>query len=872
MKLLRRFRALFRREKLDAEMADEMRTHLELQTAENERRGMSPDEARYAAQRAFGGVEQIKERARDGRGWVWLEHSCLDLRYAMRALRKTPAVSLAAILTLTFGIGATTAIFTLVDTILWRPLPYAEAQRLVRPYSPYSRPFDALTLRAWRDAQSFLDRVETHAPGTKVLTGFTEASNVAVDALSPGLLELLGRRPAMGRLFSAEDAEPGGPRVAIVSDEFWRSELGGDPAALGREIVLDDQRYTIVGVMPRGFRFILKAAKIWVPLTRPTTDAQLRQPVQVIGRLRPGIGIDAAREAAKDLNRRLKETYPQPGGWQVDIAPLDALRALPAWEKVMVLVLGAVGFVLLIACSNVANLLLTRAAVRRREFAVRIALGAGRGRLFRQVLTESLVLAVAGSVGGLFFAQWAVNVCWLLAPHQLTVLTINEAALNWRALGLTGGIVGLATVLCGVLPGWHAARGNASLALSAGTRSITGGRSQHRWQEGLVIAQTALAFVLLVGAGLLISGFRRLNEVDLGFETKNLVALPLRLPSQRYPSAVSRQAFFEGLRERLASLPGVTGTALATGVPPNAGFRTFGATVEVEGRAPARMAAAEILPSNTVDDRYFHTLRIPVRRGRLFNANDVPGSPPVIVINEPMAQRFWPGSDPVGQRIRFDARQHWLTVVGVVGDVRPGGPRDENGVLLYFRSLRQEGYSSNETIAVRTATDPRPMLPMLKEAVAGLDPRLPVDGIAMVEDMMAHTLEVPRFSLMLMTLFAGAAILLAATGLYGVMSYMVVQRTAEIGIRMALGGNGRDIVILVTRRGVWVTSVGLLIGVGAAVGLTKFLGTLLFEVSALAPATFVGMALVLGATALFACWLPARRAAKVDPVIALRAE
>ncbi len=850
-------------------MNEELRAHLDALIERNLAAGMSREEARNAAHRAFGGFAQMQEQCRDERRFVWLEQLVQDLRYAVRALRKTPAFSLAAILTLTFGIGATTTMFTLVDTILWRPLPYAEPQRLVRPYA---QRFDAMTLRDWRDAQSFLDRVETHAPGTKVLTGLAAASNIAVDALSPGLFEFLGRRPAMGRLFSAEDAEQGSPPVAIVSDEFWQNELAGDLAAVGREIVLDDHRYTIVGVMPRGFRFILRGAKIWVPLTRATTEAQLRQPVQVIGRLRSGIDIAAARQAAKHLNRQLDQTYPRSGGWQVEIAPLDAARALPAWEKVMGLVLGAVGFVLLIACSNVANLLLTRAAVRRREFTVRVALGAGRGRLFRQVLTESLVLAVAGAIGGLVFAHWAVKVLWLVAPHQLTVVTMNEAALNWRALGLTGGIVGLAAMLCGMVPAWHAARDNAKPALGAGTRSATGERSQHRWQEGLVIAQTALAFVLLVGAGLLIRGFLRLNEVDPGFEKKNLVALPIRLPSQRYPSAASRQTFFAELRERLASMPGVTETSLATGVPPNVGFRTFGATVEVEGQAPAKMAASEILPFNTVDESYFRTLRIPVRHGRLFDADDVPGTPPVIVINEPMAQRFWPGGDPVGQRIRFDPRQPWLTVVGVVGDVRAGGPRDEYGVLLYYRSLRQEGYGSDATLAVRTAANARAMLPALKQAVAGLDPRLPVDSIATVEDMMARTLEVSRFSLTLMTLFAGAAILLATLGLYGVMSFMVVQRTAEIGIRMALGGSARDIVLFVTRRGLFLTSVGLLIGVGAAAGLTRFLSTMLFDISALDPATFVGMAVVLGVTGSLACWLPARLAAKVDPIVALRCE
>lgn len=867
MKFLRRFLALFRRQQLDAEMAEELRAHLELQAERNRAEGMSPDEARYAARRQFGGVEQVKEMAREQRSWVGWEQTWQDLRYAANALRRTPAFSLTAVLTLVLGLGATVTVFTLVDAVVWRPLPYAQPERLVEAFS-----LNRQALRDWTEAQQVAVRVEAHQQRSLVLSGDFEATQVGAEAVTPGLFDLLGRAPALGRSFVPADAEAGGLPVVMLSDGFWRRRFGSDPEVVGRRLTLDEKSYTVIGVMPRGFGFRAPRAELWIPLPRATTEAALRQRVDVVARLRPGLEFPAAREAVKALNRTLDQTHPQARAWEVVLASLDQTRVNPEPRRMMLLTFGAVLFVLLIACANVANLLLVRATVRQREFAVRAALGAGSGRLIRQVMTESLLLVVLGATGGLVVAHGAVQAIWRLAPQELTFLTVNEVNLDWRVWAFTVATVGLAMAVCGLVPALRASRFDAGRALNSATRTAVATRRHRGWQQGFVVVQTALAFVLLVSAGLLLRGFVRLSAVPPGFDIHNLAALAVQLPSTRYPSVAARQEFFEQLRTRVAGLPGVTGATLATGVPPRLGLLSFGADVEVEGRAVEKMPPSEVLPSNSVGDDYFRLMRIPLLRGRLFDAQDVLGGPAAIVINDRMAQRFWPGADPIGQRVRLGATQPWMTVVGVVGDVKAMDLSDENGNLEFYRSMRQEPYASYLTLVIRTQTDPVRMALAIRGQVAALDPRLPIASYASVEALMAETLAIRRFCLGLMSGFAGVAILLATIGLYGVMSYTVTQRIPEIGVRIALGGGTWDIVGLVTGRGLRLTGVGLAIGIVVAIGLTRFLTTMLFEITPLDPATFLGVAAILGLVGGLACWLPARRAARIDPIVALRTE
>lgn len=851
-------------------MSEEIRLHLELQVEQNLARGMTPEAARQEARRAFGGAEQIKEKCRDerSRGWIWLEHLAQDLRYAAGSLRRNPIFSLTAVLTLMLGLGATTAIFTLVDTVVWQPLPYAEPHRLVETAN---WPFSRQTLQSWTEAQQVADRVEMYSARVMILSGEGEAAQLRLEAMSPGLPGLLGRAPALGRWFTAEEAEEGNQFVVLISHRFWQQRFGGDPEILGRRIMLDDQLHTVIGVMPRDFGFRRPNTVGWLPLVRPASVAT-PQRLEIVARLRPGVEFAAAQAAMKSTNQRLDESHPQPSKWGVALLSLDKTRVNPGPRRMMVLVMGAVAFVLLIACANVANLLLVRATARQREFAVRAALGAGSGRLIRQVLTESLMLVMLGAVGGLLVAQWAVQALWAAAPDDLTFLTVNQVTVGWRVMAFAIVLVGLAALVCGLLPALRASRFRANHALGSHSRHGMATRGQRRWQQGFVVTQTALAFVLLVGAGLLLRGFLRLNAVSPGFEVKNLAALRLSLPAKRYASPAQRQDFYDQLRERVAALPGVAETALAYGVPPSGGGIIIGVTLEIEGQPSQKLGATEILPFNTVGDNYFRVMRIPVVRGRSFDAQDVPGGPTAVIINDRMASRFWPGADPIGRRMRLSPRQPWMTVVGVAGDVRARGPSDEGGDLEYYQSMRQEGYSAYSTLVVRTVGDPRSLERAIRSEVSALDPRLPISSFATVEALMSQTLAVPRFSLWLMTGFAGVALVLAAIGLYGVMAYTATQRTQEIGVRIALGSTVAEIERLVTKSGLVLIGLGLTVGVLAALGLTQFLRTMLFEVSALDPLTFFGVGVVLGLVGVVACWLPARRAAKLDPVIALRTE
>ncbi len=571
------------------------------------------------------------------------------------------------------------------------------------------------------------------------------------------------------------------------------------------------------------------------------------------------------------LNARLDQTHPQRRAWSVQLDSMNEPWVFPGGRQMLLLTFGAVIFVLLIACANVANLLLVRATARQREFAVRSALGAGSGRLIRQMLTESLMLVVLGAAGGLMVAQWAVQAIWRLAPHQFTLITVNEVYVDWHVGIFTLALVGLAAVVCGLVPALRASRFDPHQLHNFSTCAATGSRRERRWQHGFVVTQTALAFVLLVGAGLLLRGFLRFTAVSPGFEIHNLAALTCDLPKKRYPFEAQRQGFYERLRERVASLPGVTETTLASDLPPGGGS-SLGAEVEIEGRALQKLGASEGFSTSSVAEDYFRVMRIPFVRGRTFSAQDAPGGPPAIIISDRMARRLWADADPIGQRVRFDARQTWMTVIGVVGSVKSVSLNNENSSLEYYRSIRQEGYAASAYAVVRTAADAERLGPAIRHEVAALDPKMPVGNYFTIELAMARPLAISQFCLRLMLGFAGVALVLAAVGLYGVMSYTVAQRTQEIGVRIALGGTMGDIAQLVTRSGLALTGLGLAIGIAAALGLTQFLQTMLFEISPLDPATFVSVAVILGVVGVLACWLPARHAAKVDPMVALRSE
>jgi putative ABC transport system permease protein len=870
MKLLRKIRALFRQEKLDAEMAEEMRTHVELQAQANLAAGMPPIEARYAAQRQFGHVPQLQEQARAVRRWLWLEDLLKDVRQALRSLRRAPGFTAVAVLTLALGVGATTAIFSVVDAVVWRPLPFAQPERLVTVRSALAE-----DLPYWRDHLQSSAQWEAYAQQTMLLTGGPQPERLGVMAISPGLFSLLGRAPALGREFLPGDEQPGNAPVALISDAFWKNQFGGDPDVLGRPLVLDGQTYRIAGVMPAEFAFPRRGFSAWVPLALEVGPGGGRPPahVDVISRLRDGVTVAAAQAELRLVNRQLDQARPGTSARNATLQGLNEFRINPGPRKAMLLFLGAIGFVLLIACVNVATLMLARSAARHRELTIRSALGAGRWRILRQLLTESLILTALGSAGGLVVGCWAAKLLWAFTPRDITFLVINKVGVDYRVVVFVCLLTGLSTMFSGLIPAWRTVLGISAQPMDDLTRTATAGPRHTRFLRTLVVTEVALSFVLLAGAGLMARSFVKLSEDSPGFEPANLLAMTLNLPRGPYPALDSQKLFFGRLQDSLRAMPEVAETALAAGVPPvNAGFY-LEVQLEIEGREPQSLGGPEtLLPFNNVAADYFRVMRIPLVRGRSFDAQDAAGATPAVIINQTLAGRFWPDGDPVGQRIRVSARLPWLTIVGVAGDVKAMGPGDPNGSYEIYTPLAQTSSLARTTVVIRTRTAPAALLEAVKRRVWAIDPALPVGEIDTVENLLAGTLATERFYLLLMGAFAGGAIALVAVGLYGVMAYSVALRTREMGVRLALGASPRALFKLVLQQGFSLAVAGVGIGLVAALSLTRLLKSLLFGVTPTDPLTMALIAIGVGAIALLACFIPARRATKVDPVVALRAE
>ena len=799
-----------------------------------------------------------------------------DLRYSVRMLRKHPGFAFVAVVTLALGIGVNAAIFSVVDSVLWRPLPYSQPERLAiltrelpDGSSFFSMPVDVW--REWREQGRLFERVEAHVQQTLVMTGGPEPEEMLVSRLSPGMLPLLGMQPTLGRAFVPEDAETGNDRVLLLSHALWRSHFGGAADVVGKTITLNEQPWTIIGVMPPRFAFPRKRVQMWAPLA-PADAAGRKERVDVVVRLREGLGREEARAELRVLSERLDREKPSREGWGAGLMPMDRFRVNPGPRRALLLLLGAVGFVLLIACANAANLLLARAATRERELAVRAALGAGRWRLIRQLLAESLLLSFIAGAAGVLLALWCVEILARLTPPELTFLLVNDIDVNSRALLFTIGLSALTGILCGLAPALRMARPDLHPLLKGQARSATADRRQNWLRQTLVVVEVGLSIVLLIGAGLMIRSFLRLQQVSPGYEVDRLLAMTIAPSPQRYAAPELRRGFYDQLRERVAALPGVASVSLSGGIPPvGAGF-SLGAEPEIEGRGK-RKHPEELLPFNSVDAAYFQTMGIPLLRGRGFNAEDLPGAPRAIIVNDRMARYYWPGEDPIGRRIRFSDEAPWMTVVGVAGDVKAMGPADAMGSMEYYTALSQRrSVSEQMTFAIRTSLAPESLFSSIRDAVRAVDPKQPVYRLETAARMLDESLAESRFYLLLMTVFAGSAMLLAAIGLYGVLAFLVTQRTREIGVRMALGAQSRDVMRLVLGQGMRLTLGGLALGLVAALALTRLLKAMLFGVSATDPLTFAIIALLLPAVALLACYLPARRATRVDPLDALRCE
>ncbi|MFN7949876.1 MAG: ABC transporter permease [Blastocatellia bacterium] len=807
-----------------------------------------------------------------------------DLRYGARMLRKQPGFTLIAVLTLALGIGAVAAIFSVVNAVLLRPLPFAQAERLalVKESLPKlglaqlsAAPAEYLDYRAgnevFTELAAFTDR-------SLNLTGQGEPQRVQAARVSASLFPLLGVEPVRGRIFRSEEDQPGNDDVVILSHGLWQRHFNADPAILGKTVRLDDRPYTIVGVMPPRFQFpcrwtsFAEETELWIPLALSERERQTRASdfqYGVLGRLKPGVSLAQAQANISAVAARFQQQHPDiyQGDVQI-IATVVGLAedAVQAVRPFLLLLAGAVALVLLIACANVANLLLARAATRQREMAVRSALGAGLGRLARQLLTEGLLLAALGVGVGLLLAVWLVEM--IVRFGLRNVPRLAEADLDPATLGFTLLVALLTGVLFSLAPAWQAARLNLNETLKEAGARAGQGRAGGRLRRALVIVETAAALALLLGAGLLINSFVRLLRVPPGFNPDGVVVAQTALTPARDMNIEQSKAMRKRTLEALRALPGVEAAGVTTNLP-LVGNRNIG--FALEGDKPG---IVNIAYNAWVSNDYFRALGIPLLQGRVFSDADRESTPPVVVVNETLARRYWPKGEALGKRLKWGGwgQDEWLTIVGVVADVKVSALEAETLPAIYMPIFQIPRSRSSVIYVVRTAGDAASLLPTLRRALSAIDAELPVYNLRTMNQVLAESVAQRRFTLLMLAGFAAVALLLAASGLYGVMSYAVTERTRELGIRLALGAQTADVLKLVLGEGMKLTALGMALGLAAAFALTRLMTNLLFGVRATDPLTFAGVALLLMFVALAACWLPARRATKVDPLIALKCE
>jgi putative ABC transport system permease protein len=821
-------------------------------------------------------AERLKRQpaTTDAQGFA-MQGLAQDVRYAGRIIMRRPGLSLVIVLTLALGIGANTAIFSLVNTVLLRQLPYPEADRLVYVWEHQldqpsgARPVRPANFFEWKGRSTSFEDIAWSGLGNFILTGDGEPESVPGYRFSANMLDVLGVQPALGRGFRADEEKPDGPLVVILGDGLWRRRYASDPGILGRSITLSGHSHTVIGVMPAGFKHP-ERAEIWTPmtLTAEQTASRTFTLLRLVGRLKPGVSQEAAQAEVGGLYRELADRYPDINrGLTATLEPLGSTGD----AKPLLLVLSAgVGFVLLIACANVANLLLADATARRRELAVRGALGASRWRVVRQLLTESLLLAVAGGALGAIVTWWMRNGLTVLFPSNIANLDLPlveriDVGPDVFAFAL---LISLATgVLFGLLPAWHVSRGNLQGALKDDTRAGSGSRRTH---AVLVVAEVALSIVLLAGALLMGQSFVRVQRLQFGFDVDHVLTGRVILPQYRYPDPAKIDAFARELLPRLQAIPGVQ-TAGFTNFLPLSGW-SGSTTFTIEGRPPLTRAEQPTAGYQVATEDYFRTLSMRLVDGRVFTARDRQGAPPVVVINETLARRYWPDRNPVGTRVvlSWPWGQFVHEIVGIVADIRALGLEQPAEGEMYFSYWQQPDALLG--IVLRTSADPSSLTRQLRAAVWSVDRDQPVTHVLTMSELAADSLTFRRTGMMLAGGFGLLALMLAAIGIFGVLSYSVSRRTREIGVRVALGATRSEVAALVVREALVMTAIGIAIGLTAAAGLTQFLTSILFEVQPGDPLTYVAVSAILIAVALVATWLPARRAASLDPLIALRAE
>lgn len=826
-----------------------------------------------------------------------------DLRFGLRMLVKNPIFALIAVVTLALGIGANTAIFSVVDAVLLRPLPYPEANRLVFLWSTMNSqgvPLSSSALpdyNGWRDRNEVFDGLAAFYNGDFNLSSAGSPPEFIQGAyITANLFQVLKISPSLGRLFASEEEQFGRHHVVLLSYGLWERRFAGDRDIVGREIKLGGESYTVTGVMPRGLPFFdnLPDVELWTPISFAPNDNMATRNnhfINIVGRLKAGVN---AQQAQQDANAIAKTMYEETPG-EVDLGAL----VVPVQEQLagdsrtgLLLLLGAVAFVLLVACVNVANLLLARASARGKELAIRASLGASRARIVRQVIIESLPLGIFGGLLGSLLAIWGISLLSSLLPSSLP--RGNPISVNSRVLLFTFALALLTILIFGLLPALQAAKAEVRESLNEG-RSGIGSRRQGRMRRLLVIAEVALALVLLVASGLMVRSFIKLRQVDVGFTEHNVITLRVPLPEAKYPTPKTADdprdptglVFYEQLLQRVRTLPGVKSATAATVLPLGAG-QGWGKFLSVEGQAADSIDKVPLVRFALVSSDYFRTFGIALRQGRPFATEDQSNSQPVAIINETLTRRFFPNENPIGKTLWMGPPENLLPpealtlvnrfprrlIVGVVSDVKGGSLNQPTPSLVYapLTQHRREGWSNNLMLAVQTSTRPDTLASAIREQVGALDPDQPVASIRTMDELLERTLSGAKFTLLLFTLFAALALVLAAIGIYGVMATAVTQRTHEIGLRMALGAQRRDVLRLVIGEGMIQVFIGIAAGLASAMALTRLMSSLLFGVSATDPVTLALITLLLASVALLACYLPARRATKVDPLVALRYE
>ena len=886
----RRLSRLYLEAPREAEIVEELAQHLDDVYERSLKAGLTNAEAKRVALKELADADLMRREMRrsqkpaseapvagGGRTNV-LADFWNDLRYAIRLQRKNPGFTIVAVIALALGIGANTAIFSVVNTVLLRPLPYKDPERLVMVWEEATKagyPQDtpaAANFVDWRTQNQTFEGMAAITDDSFNLTGTGDPERLEGQRVSTDLFPLFGVEPQIGRVFTAAEDQPGNERVVLLSYGLWQRRFGGDAGIVGKTLQLNGAGYTVVGVMPARFQFPTPDDEVWVPVAFTQEDAanRNRHYLRVVGRLKPGVSLAQAQADMSTIATRLQQQYPETNtDLGAVITPLHE-HLVGDIRPALLILLGAVGLVLLIACANVANLLLARAAVRQKEIAVRVALGARRSRLIRQFLTESVSLSLLGGFVGLVISYVGLIVLKAFIPENIS--QARAISIDYKVLGFTLLVSVLTGLIFGLAPALQSIRFNQAETLKEGGRDAATGGSGKRLRSLLVMAEVAISLVLLIGAGLLINSFLRLRNVDPGFRAENLLTMKIVLPEPKYEKKVQRSAFYTDVIQRVQSLPGVRSAAVTTNLPLYRQGNSI--SIGIEGRPAPPPGQEDIIVTRIISPGYFDTMSIPLLKGRPLTDQDTDDSPNVVVISEGMARRYWPGEEAIGKRIavgRVKSQEDWIQVVGVVKDVRQFELTADPKPQMYL-THRQFGFFDAQDLVVKTDVDSASMASAVRKAVWEIDKDQPVSNIRTMETILADSIARQRFSMLLLAIFASVALVLAAVGIYGMMSYSVAQRTHEIGIRMALGAQTSAVLKLAVGYGLKLVGAGIVIGLIASFALTRVMSTLLFGVTATDPTTFTLISVLLIAVAAIASYVPARRATRVNPIIALRYE